>query len=111
MHKESSTDCATNIPRGPNQVFLCTITRETESDELLLPPPPPHLSLSLYSPLLSTLPSSLLGGQATSASEAAVSDTAKPSVKLAHHRLHLKTVMATPAIHWAQNFLIEQGEG
>lgn len=53
-----------------------------------------------------------LGGnsstKATSASEAAVSDSAKPSVKLAHHRLHLKTVMATPAIHWAQNFLIEQ---
>lgn len=67
---------------------------------LLLPLPP---SLSLHS--------ALLGGQATSASEAAVSDSAKPSVKLAHHRLHLKTVMATPAIHWAQNFLIEQGEG
>ena len=30
-------------------------------------------------------------------------------VRAAHQRLHLKTIMATPAIHWAQNYLIEQG--
>lgn len=31
-------------------------------------------------------------------------------VQQAHQRLHLKTIMASPAIHWAQNYLIEQGE-
>ena len=29
-------------------------------------------------------------------------------VRAAHQRLHLKTVMTSPAIHWAQNYLIEQ---
>jgi len=29
-------------------------------------------------------------------------------VQGAHRRLHLKTLMTTPAIHWAQNYLIEQ---
>jgi hypothetical protein len=31
-------------------------------------------------------------------------------VEQAHQRLHLKTIMASPAIHWAQNYLIEQGD-
>mmetsp|Transcript_49972 Transcript_49972/g.99726 ORF Transcript_49972/g.99726 Transcript_49972/m.99726 type:complete len:266 (-) Transcript_49972:127-924(-) len=39
--------------------------------------------------------------------------TSESSVKTgkmrdAHRRLHLKTLMTTPAIHWAQNYLIEQ---
>jgi hypothetical protein len=97
-------DRTINIQRGSDLISFCKITRARKaSDEFLLPPPPSPPPLSLHS--------ALFGGQATSASEAAVSDSAKPSVKLAHHRLHLKTVMATPAIHWAQNFLIEQGEG
>lgn len=29
-------------------------------------------------------------------------------VHAAHQRLHLKTLMTSPAIHWAQNYLIEQ---
>jgi hypothetical protein len=29
-------------------------------------------------------------------------------VRAAHQRLHLKTIMTSPAIHWAQNYLIEQ---
>mmetsp|Transcript_12417 Transcript_12417/g.19560 ORF Transcript_12417/g.19560 Transcript_12417/m.19560 type:complete len:267 (+) Transcript_12417:76-876(+) len=34
--------------------------------------------------------------------------TKTAKVRDAHQRLHLKTIMTTPAIHWAQNYLIEQ---
>lgn len=37
------------------------------------------------------------------------SSTKAGKVRTAHQRLHLKSIMATPAIHWAQNYLIEQG--
>eukprot|EP00960_Hanusia_phi_P039580 753946-Hanusia_phi.AAC.3 len=43
--------------------------------------------------------------QPVSASESTVK---AGQVRAAHQRLHLKNIMTQPAIHWAQNYLIEQ---